>query len=94
MNISTRKFYYKKIRKRRCPPKVWVLNSLVVVKVVNNSQLKNSPEFREAKRKIVRVIGEAMLSKDTQYGYDEELHKKYDLPKRLERNRVRDQEIV
>ena len=65
------------------------------MKVVNNSQLKNSPEFREAKRKIVRVIGEAMLSKskDTQYGYDEELHKKYDLPKRLERNRVRNKKL-
>ena len=69
------------------------MNSLVVVKVVNNSQLKNSPEFREAKRKIVRVIGEAMLSKDTQYGYDGELHKKYDLPKRLERNRVSNKKL-
>ena len=80
--------------------KEWVADNVlmpfsVIANSVNNEQLKNSPEFREAKRKLVRLLGEAMLSRDDKWemGYDEELYKKYDLPKRLERNRTRNKEL-
>ena len=74
----------------------WVADNVimpfsVIANSVNNEQLKNSPEFREAKRKLVRLLGEAMLSRDDKWemGYDQELYEKYERPRRLERNKRR-----
>jgi hypothetical protein len=80
--------------------KEWVTDNVikpihVIGDSVNNEQLKNSPEFREAKKKLVRLIGEALLSKDDKWemGYDEFLFERYDRPLKLERNKKRNKKL-
>ena len=53
------------------------------------------PEFREAKKKLARLIGEALLSKDDKWimGYDEQLFEKYERPLKLERNKKRNKKL-